>query len=132
MANAIPYEDSKNEQAVILDIVRGRLPVRLEANNLPESVKLLATDCWQTDPESRPSAQKCEERLGACLRAYSDNTKSTIRPVDLEALMNMSLDLVPPYCKSDGDGWKAVFDPILLLNFRLDPLWSLQGTRHVH
>lgn len=66
MTNSLPFQGISNDANVILRIITGKLPTVGENEHMAQIRALcgLLLDCWNPEPDRRPTAMDCSYVLG--------------------------------------------------------------------
>lgn len=65
MTGKVPFDDAKEQVAIVMRVIEGNLPLLREQAELAQIIALcsLVADCWKFSPEDRPNASKCLDEI---------------------------------------------------------------------
>lgn len=96
MTGMLPYHGHNFTTRAILN---GESPSDISDSDMPACVRTVLTQCWQQDPNVRPSSTQC---LGELIRF----TWSEFHGVEELPCSKMLVGTV-----AQGDGWEAIHNP---------------------
>ena len=81
MTGGMPFWDQNNDTRLIIDIIKNFSPPIIK--NTPKSYNELMQECWDSDPNKRPTASNIIEKLKNTIDFEENNPTEIIKSSDI-------------------------------------------------